>query len=127
MSVREGREHVWKVVLTLFEIVVETDANFTFRVGGHCQPCLSLHAFFPQVDILLRARVHDFDVRPLIGTRTDVCCDNYEGVIVGRVPQTFLLWPPVGWQVELDCIRWKDEREEGEEEREPEETRHGEV
>ena len=82
----EAVKYAWKVVPTLFEIVVETDTNFTFRVSGYCQPCLGLDALFPQVDILLRTRVDDFDVRPLIGTRADVCCDNYEGVIVGWIP-----------------------------------------
>jgi hypothetical protein len=62
----------------------------------------------------------------LAGARADVCCDNHKSVIVYGIPETFLLWPPIGGEIELDSIRWKDERKEEEEEREPEETRHGE-
>ena len=42
------------------------------------------------------------------------------------VPETLLLWPLVGGETELDSIRWKEGGQEEEEEREPEETRHGE-
>lgn len=112
-------------MLTLFEIVVKTDTDFTIRVSGNCQPSLGLDALFPQIDVLLGTRVDDFDVCPLVETRADVCCDNYERVIVYGIPETFLLRPPIGREIELDSIRWKDEREEEEEKREPEETRHG--
>lgn len=113
-------------MLTLFEIVVETDTDFTFRMSGNCQPSFGLDALFPQIYVLLGTRVDNFDVCPLVGTRADVCCDNYERVIVYGVPETFLLWPSVGGEIELDSIGWEDGRQEKEEEREPEETRHGE-
>ena len=99
-----------KIALTLLEIVVEADTNFTFGVSGDCQPSLSLNALFPQIDVLLGTRVDNLDVCPLTGTRADVCCDNYECVIVCWIPETLLLWPPVGGEAELDGIRWKDER-----------------
>jgi len=111
---------------TLFEIVVETDTDFTLRVGGNCQPSLGLDTLLPQIDVFLGTRVDNFDVRPLTGTRADDCCDNHECVIVCWIPETFLLGPPIGGKIELDGIRWKGERQEEEEEREPEETRHGE-
>ena len=121
---RKDHEICVDIALTLFEIVVETDTDFTFGVSGDCQPCLGLDAFFPQVDILLGTRVDNFDVRPLTGTGAGVYCDNYERVIVDRIPQTFLLWPPIGGEVELDSTGWKGERQEEEEERAPEEPRH---
>lgn len=111
---------------TLFEIVVEADTDLTLSVSGDCQPSLSLDAFLPQIDVLLGARVDNFDVCPLARTRADVCCHNYECVIVCWVPETFLLRPPISGEVELDGIRWEDKRQEEEEEREPEEARHGE-
>lgn len=98
------------ILLTLFEIVVETDTNLTLRMGGDCQPGLGLDPFLPQVNVFLGTRVDDFDVRPLAGTRADVCCDNYERVIVCWVPETFLLGPPICRKAELDGIGWKDER-----------------
>jgi len=125
-SEHKGREVRGYIALTAFEIVVETDTNFTSGVSGDCQPCLGLDAFLLQVDILLGTRVDNFDVCPLVGVGAGVYRDNYERVIVGRIPQTFLTWPPIGGEIELDGIGWKDERQEEEEEREPEETRHGE-
>jgi hypothetical protein len=122
----KNRKECVGVVLTLFEIVVETNADLTPRMGGDCQPCLGLDALFPQIDVLLRARVDNFDVCPLTGGGADVCCDNYECVIVYWIPETFLLGPPIGGDVELDGISWKRETKEEEEEREPGETRHGE-
>ena len=95
---------------TLFEVVVETDTNFTLRVGGNCQPSLGFDALLPQIDVLLGTRVDNFDVCPLTGARVDVCCDNYECVVVCWIPEAFLLRPPIGGEVELDGIRWKDER-----------------
>lgn len=114
------------IALTRFEVVIETNTDFAFGVSGDCQPCLGLDAFFPQVDIFLGTRVDNFDVCPLIWTGAGVYCDNYERVIVHRIPQTFLVWPPIGGEAELDGVGWKDERQEEEKEREPEETRHGE-
>ena len=111
---------------TLFEIVVKTDTDFTLRMGGDCQPGLGFDALLPQIDVFLGTRVDNFDIRPLAGTRTDDCCDNHERVIVCWIPETFLLGPSIGGEIELDGIRWKGERQEEEEEREPEETRHGE-
>jgi hypothetical protein len=123
---REDNKVRVDTVPTLFEKVVETDTDFTTGVSGDCQSCLGLDAFFPQVDILLGTRVDNFDVCPLAGTGAGIHRDNYERVIVYRIPQTFLLWPPIGGEVELDGVGWKDKRQEEEEEREPEETRHGE-
>lgn len=75
---------------------------------------------------MLGTRVDNFDVCPLVGVGAGVYRDNYERVIVRRIPQAFLIGPPIGGEIELDGIGWKDERQEEEEEREPEETRHGE-
>ena len=122
----KGTKYTGTIVLTLFEIVVKTDTDFTVSMSGNRQPSLGLDALFPQIDVFLGTRVDNFDVRPLVGTRTDVCCDNYQRVIVCGIPETFLLWPPIGGEIELYSIRRKDAREEEEEEREPEETRHGE-
>ena len=110
---------------TLFEIVVETDTDFALRMGGNRQPSLGLDALLPQIDVLLGARVDNFDVCPLTGTGADDCSDNHERVIVCWIPETFLLGPSIGGKIELDGMGWKGERQEEEEEREPEETRHG--
>jgi len=125
-SEHESHEVCAGMTPTLFEIVVETDTDFTLRMGGNCQSSLGLDALLPQIHVLLGTRVHDFDVRPLTGARADDCCDNHECVIVCWIPETFLLGPPIGGEIELDGVRWKGERQEEEEEREPEETRHGE-
>ena len=97
-------------MLTLFEVVVETDTDFALRMSGNCQPSLGLDAFLPQVDVFLGTRVHNFDVGPLTGARADDCCDDHERIIVCRIPETFLLGPPIGGEIELDSIRRKDGR-----------------
>lgn len=97
---------VKNTALTLFEVIVETDTDFTLRMCSDCQPSFGLDTLFPQVDILLRTGVDNFDVCPLVGTGPNVCCYNYECVIVCWVPETFLLWPPVGLEIELDGKRW---------------------
>ena len=109
-SGHENRKVCTGIAPTLFEIVVEADTDFTLRMGGDCQPSLGLDAFLPQIDVLLGARVDNFDVCPLTRARADVCCDNYECVIVCWIPETFLLRPPIGGKVELDGIRRKGER-----------------
>lgn len=72
--------------------ILETNTNLSFKVGGHCQPCLAINCLLAQVHIPLWAGINDFNVYALMVAGSDVGCDYYECVDMCGIP---------------DALRWR--------------------
>lgn len=91
--------------LTDIQIVLEADTNVSIlRVSGNSEPCLSLNRTFSQIYVLLRARVHDFNVQPLALAGAYVRCDDDECAEVRRVPYTLAGRVPVCLYLEFNGV-----------------------
>lgn len=83
------------------------------------QPRLGFDILLAQIYVLLRARVHNFNVHALVLARPDVRCNDHESVGVYGIPYTFWRRVPHGLQSEFDSMalkRCKDENERKNEE-----------
>ncbi len=59
-------------------------------MGSNSQPSLRVDIPLAEIDVLLRARVHDFDVNSLLCAWANVGGDNDKGIGMDWVPYAFL-------------------------------------
>jgi len=83
-------------------MVLETDPNLALCMRRDGQPRLRLYATLAEVDVLVRARVHNFNVHSLVLTRSDVGRDDNQCAVVNLVPDAFLRWVAESRKVEFD-------------------------
>ena len=101
---------------TVVEIIPEAHADLALGVRGDGEARLAVDPLLMQINVLLRARVHDLDVDALAGAGADVRGDDDERVGVRGVPDALGGRVAVRLEGELDGVRLGGEEEEGEEE-----------